>query len=256
VIPLEALDLAFLGAMAFFTAVLSAVVGMAGGIVLLTVMLLYLDPLEAIPLHGVIQLFSNGSRALIQRKHVNVSLTWRYGLLLLPAGWLGLKVAFSMPPDFTKALIGGFVLLATWRPGWLMLGTHPENTRPTLRFTALGGATGFLSVVIGATGPLIAPFFLNLGLTRQALVGTKAMCQMLGHIAKTILFGAVGFAFAANWLPLALMSVLVVAGTWAGSQVLDRVNERTFTMLYRTVLTLVAVRLLVWEGYKWLAAGA
>ena len=48
---------------AFATSILSAVVGMAGGITLLAVMLLFLEPLAAIPLHGVIQLVSNSSRA-------------------------------------------------------------------------------------------------------------------------------------------------------------------------------------------------
>ena len=44
--------------------------GLAGGMTLLGVMLLFYDPLVAIPLHGAIQLVSNGSRAWIQREHV------------------------------------------------------------------------------------------------------------------------------------------------------------------------------------------
>ena len=66
---MEGTDLAILSAVALATSVLSAVVGMAGGITLLSVMLLFLEPLAAIPLHGVIQLVSNSSRAVIQRRH-------------------------------------------------------------------------------------------------------------------------------------------------------------------------------------------
>ena len=51
------------------TSALSAVVGMAGGITLLAIMLLYMEPLVAIPLHAVVQLVSNGSRSLIHRRH-------------------------------------------------------------------------------------------------------------------------------------------------------------------------------------------
>lgn len=247
---MEALDLGLLVFAALATSVLSAVVGMAGGIVLLTIMLLYLDPLAAIPLHGVIQLVSNGSRAFIQRKHVDWALTWRYAALLLPAGALGLPVAYALPASLTKGLIGVFVLGATWRPGWLMLGAHPENARPRLRFFGLGAVVGFLSVVIGATGPLIAPFFLNLGLTRQALVGSKAACQMLGHLAKLVLFGVVGFAYGDWGLLLLSMSAAVIAGTWLGSRLLERVDERLFTWLFKGVLTAVALRLVLWEGWK------
>jgi uncharacterized membrane protein YfcA len=254
VTPLGPAELAVLGAAAFFTAMLSAIVGMAGGIILLSIMLLFLEPLVVIPLHGVIQLVSNSSRTYIQRSHVDWGIAWRYGLLLLPLGYLGLQVALAMPPNVTRVLIGVFVLVATWRPAWLMFGTHPEASDPHRRFLWLGGAAGFLGVTIGATGPLIAPFFLNLGLVRQAIVGTKAACQTLGHVAKIILYGAIGFAFG-DYLTLLLgMSVLVIAGTWVGSRLLDRVNERAFTILFRTALTLVALRLVLWDGARLLTS--
>ena len=156
--------------------------------------------------------------------------------------------ASEISPTVARALIGVFVLLATWTPGLLLLGGHPENISRERRFFALGTVVGAINVTVGATGPLIAPFFLNLGLPRQALVGTKAACQALAHSAKIVVFGLVGFAFASWALPLALLCAAVVAGTWLGSQVLGRVSEALFIRLYKTVLTLVALRLVLWEG--------
>jgi uncharacterized membrane protein YfcA len=245
---LEPLQLSVLAFAALLTSILSAIVGMAGGITLLAVMLLFLDPLVAIPLHGVIQLVSNGSRTWIQRRHVERGIVWRYALPLLPMGFIGLALAETLPPPLTRALIGVFVLVATWLPGLLLLGTHPERAEPSRRFLLLGCVVGVLNMTVGATGPLIAPFFLNLGLTRQALVGTKAACQTLGHLAKVAVFGLAGFAFLPHLTLLALLSLLVVAGTWIGSRLLDRVSETTFVNLYRAVLTLIAARLVLWEG--------
>jgi uncharacterized membrane protein YfcA len=244
-------DLAVLCALAFATAMLSAIVGMAGGIILLSFMLFYMEPLVAIPVHGAVQLVSNGSRTWIQRRHVDWEITWRYAILLLPLGYAGIQLALMLPADFTRFAIGLFVLAATWRPGWLVLGTHPEASERHRRFFTLGGVAGFLNVNIGATGPLIAPFFLNLGLERQAIVGTKAACQSLGHIAKILLYGLIGFAFGDYLLLLVLMSGFVVAGTWVGSHLLDRTNERTFTILFKTALTLAALRLVLVEGGRW-----
>jgi uncharacterized membrane protein YfcA len=247
---MPSVDLAILCAACLATSALSGMIGMAGGIVLLSVMLLFLDPLQAIPLHGVIQLVSNGSRTLAQRRDVDWHITGRYSLLLLPAGLVGVRVALGLPPELIKALIGAFALLATWRPAWL-------NLRPSgglQRFVWLGGAVGFLSSLIGATGPLIAPFFLDLGLSRQALIGTKAACQTLGHVSKTLVFGSVGFAFGAHVALLALLSLMAIAGTWLGTRLLDRVDEARFQRLYKTVLTLVALRLLVGELRALLAA--
>jgi uncharacterized membrane protein YfcA len=78
----EAQTLAILCVVALLTAVLSAVVGMAGGITLLSVMLLFMEPLTAIPVHGVVQLVSNGSRSIIQREHIDRGILWRYSVLL------------------------------------------------------------------------------------------------------------------------------------------------------------------------------
>lgn len=221
---------------------------MAGGIVLLSVMLLFLDPLEAIPLHGVVQLVSNGSRTWIQRDHVRWPILWRYATPLIPMGVIGLAIAQNLPPSLTRALIGVFVLAATWAPGLLLLGTHPEQAEPNRRFVLLGAVVGVINMTVGATGPLIAPFFLNLGLTRQALVGTKAACQAAGHLAKIVVFGVAGFAFGAWLAPLALLSAMVVVGTRLGSHLLEHVSERHFVLLYRTVLTVIALRLVLVEA--------
>ena len=244
-LPLDGVTLGLLGAVALATAMLSAIVGMAGGITLLSVMLLFLEPLVAIPLHGVVQLVSNSSRSVIQRRHLRWDIIWRYGVLLLPMGFAGLWLARALPPDSTRTLIGVFVLMATWAPGLLLLGTHPETANPHRRFFALGGVVGGLSITVGATGPLIAPFFLNLGLSRFALIGTKAACQTLGHLAKLVVFGVAGFAFGKWILLLGLLSACVVAGTWLGSRLLEKVNEVWFVRAYKTVLTLIAARLVL-----------
>ncbi|MAI27830.1 MAG: hypothetical protein CMN75_17535 [Spirochaeta sp.] len=225
------------------TSVISAIVGMAGGITLLAILLLFLDPLVAIPLHAIVQLISNGSRSLIHRNHIQWKILWPYLLPLLPLGWWSLGLAEKLPPDVARSLIGFFVLIATWRPGWLLLGTHPGHTNLKLRFFGLGVVVGFLNVTFGATGPLIAPFFLNLGLSRFQLIGTKAAGQMGSHIAKIIVFGVAGFAYR-EWAGLLFILCLsVVFGTWLGTRILGYVNEVWFVRLYRLVLTVIALSL-------------
>jgi uncharacterized membrane protein YfcA len=250
-------DVAVLGAIAFLTAMLSGMLGVAGGMILLSVMLLYLEPAATIPLHAAIQLVSNGSRVVIQRRHIDWRIAGHYSVLLLPAGWLGLLLLLRLPPDTTTLLIGAFVLLATWRSSWLLLGTHPEAVRPGRRFLLLGGVVGALNPIVGATGPLVAPFFLNLGIARQAVVGTAAACQALGHLAKVLLFtGVAGFALVEHAPLLAGLSALVVLGTWCGSRLLDHVDERAFVWLYKTALTAIALRLILPEAGRLLRQAA
>ncbi len=69
-----------------------------------------------------------------------------------------------------------------------------------------------------------------------------------------LIFGVAGFAFA-TYLPILVsMWLAVIVGTWVGSRLLERVDERSFDLLYRAALTLVALRLILWDGWKLVAA--
>jgi uncharacterized membrane protein YfcA len=247
--------LALLCAASVATGALSAVVGMAGGITLLALMLLFLDPMVAIPVHGAVQLVSNLSRTVAQREHVRWPLLLRFGAPLLPAAFAGLALSRAVPRGVAEIAIGVFVLIFTWRPAWLRFGGGRARAAvdPGRRLLAAGGVVGFFSTTVGATGPLMAPFFLRLGLDRRSLIGTQAACQTLQHLAKIVVFGAVGFAFR-DWLaPLAALAVTAIAGTWLGTRLLDRVNEDDFRALYTGVLTVIALRLVEGEALALLA---
>lgn len=236
-----------LAGVALGTSTVSAVVGMAGGILLLTVLLLYLDPLTAIPLHGVVQLVSNLSRAQLQRRHVQWRLVARFAWLLLPAGALGLLLAQRIPTGSARLGIAGFVLCATWAPRALRLAPPHSRSDPARRFVLAGALIGFANVLVGATGPLLAPFFLALAISREAVIGTLAACQTLGHLAKVALFGASGFAFTGYALPLLALCVASIAGSALGTRLLARTDQATFRRAVRVVLTVLASRL-AWQG--------
>jgi uncharacterized membrane protein YfcA len=229
------------------TAGVSAVLGMAGGIMLLAVLLLFLDPAIAIPIHALVQLISNSSRSVIHARSIRRDLLVPFVLLLLPAGALTLPLIQYAPADTLRLGIGAFVLVATWQPRWLLLGIDPERIPVRPRFALVGAGAGALGPLVGATGPFIAPFFLGLNLTRFELIGTKAACQAAGHVAKMLLFGIAGFAYS-EYLPLMLgMAAGVIAGTWLGTSLLKHIDDRRFTQLYKLALTAVALRL-VWSG--------
>ena len=249
------LEVAILTAAAFFTAILSAVLGMGGGMTLMVVMLQFLDPLLVIPLHGAVQLISNTSRVAIQRKHIRRGVVLCFAILLLPAGLLTLPLAKQIPRDGLRLAIGVLVLAFTWLPR-ARSSAESEAPVPTprLRFLGLGAGAGALNVTVGATGPLIAPFFLNLGLTRHEVIGTKAACQVCGHTAKLIVFGLAGFAFQEYLLPLSLLGLAVIGGTLVGSRLLNRVSERAFVRLYKTLLTLLALRIVLTGAWRLYAA--
>lgn len=232
---------------ALLTSCVSAVLGMAGGAMLLAVMLLYLDPIEAIPIHGLVQLASNTSRTVIHARVIRRDLLLPFALLVLPAGLLVLPLVQIAPANGLRLLIGIFVLVSTWRVRWIFLGLDPTRMSAGPRFAVLGAITGALSPLVGATGPFLAPFFLGIGLTRFELIGTKAACQAVTHLAKMVIFGLIGFSFIEHFPLMIGMVLAVIVGTSLGTRLLKGIDDARFIQLYKGALTLVAIRL-VWSG--------
>lgn len=229
------------GACALATSALTAVLGFGGGIVLLAVLVAFVDPLVAIALHAAIQLVSNGTRTIVRRRDVDWSVVWRTSLLLLPAGALTLPLARQAPEAALQALIAVAVLAATWLPEWFSRPIRPLGSGGWI---GLGAVVGALNPVVGATGPLIAPFFRAGTRDRLGFVGTFAASQVFGHLAKLVLFGVVGL-LPASQAPAAAAGIAgVIVGTWLGSRVLDRMPERRFDRLYLVAITVVAAWLL------------
>jgi len=226
-----------LGGVAVLTSVVSGVMGMAGGMLLLAVMLLRLEPAVAIPVHGIVQLVSNGSRAFFLRRQVRWHAVWRFAWPLLPGGALGMWLLAYVPPSGSRIAIGSFVLAATWLESFFSIAKGES----ALRVLPVGGAlVGFFSPLVGATGPLLGPFILALELGSQSTIATMASCQIFQHASKVLLFGARGFNPLAYALPCAVLCACAIVGSAIGTRLLDQIPERQFKTLVRLVLTALA----------------
>jgi uncharacterized membrane protein YfcA len=229
---------------AFVTAVVSGTIGMGGGIVLLAVMAQYFPPAVLIPLHGVIQLASNSSRVLYGFKHIERRVMARYAAGAAVGAALGSRVVVHLPESWYKLMLGLFLLAVTLLPS-------PKKARDfRFKWPVVGAGATFLSLIAGATGPLIAPFFLSETLDRRELVATKASCQIFTHLLKVSVFVAIGFALGPYLPLLGAMVAAVFAGNYLGNKViLHRVPERQFRLAFKALLLALSARM-VWLGAR------
>jgi uncharacterized membrane protein YfcA len=233
-------EVLLVGLTALGTSAVSAVLGFGGGVVLLALMLVFLDPLVAIPLHAAIQVASNGTRTIVRRHDVDWGIVARSSLLLLPAGALTVPLAEAAPEGALQIAIAVTVLATTWIP------ERTDLEVPALSPTGwigAGAVIGALNPLVGATGPLTAPLFRAATTTRQRFVGTFAGTAVTGHLAKLVLFGAAGLAPTGR-APMVVAGIAgVVVGTELGSHLLDRIDDARFRTLYLSTITLVALHL-------------
>ena len=234
-------------AAAFFSSIVSGMIGMAGGMLLLVIMSTFFTPATLIPLHGAVQLASNGSRSFYLRQHLNWSIIGIFAIGTFLGAAAGSQMIVDIPEPQYRMALGVFILLLTWMPKF--------NVEKKIKgkFFWLGSATGFISLFAGATGPFLAPFFLRENLNKEQLVGTKAACQILTHTAKMIVFAAIGFSFGPYWQLLLGMIIAVFAGNYIGKMLLGKLKQDQFVWIFKFVISALAIRLL-WLGVSAVAA--
>ena len=77
---------AFLVVVAFLTATLSGIFGMAGGLVLMGALALVLPVAACFVTHGILQLVANGWRAILHRQHIAWPILINYAIASIAAG--------------------------------------------------------------------------------------------------------------------------------------------------------------------------
>ncbi|MPZ38223.1 MAG: TSUP family transporter [Rhizobiales bacterium] len=208
------------------TSFLSGIFGMAGGMILIGVLLVLLPVQTAMVLHAVTQMASNGWRGLLWRKHVR----WRpvaffvSGCLLALTVWSLTRYVPSTPVALILLGVTPFLVKlfpADWQP-------NPESR---LQATAYGTVCMTLMLLTGVAGPLIDSFFLGSGkLDRREIVATKAMCQVIGHGLKLAYFGSI-IEQAGMLDPV--LAVLAIVSSMVGTTVAKRFLEMMSDGQYR-----------------------
>ena len=102
---------------------------------------------------------------------------------------------------------------------------------------------------VSATGSMISPFVAGASPDRHSCVATFAALMAMVHVTKLIAVGALGIAIGA-YVPLMLaMIATATLGNWCGGRVLNLITERRFRMVFRVLLSLLALRLL-WSAAR------
>ncbi|WP_328186444.1 sulfite exporter TauE/SafE family protein [Marinobacter sp. OP 3.4] len=228
-----------------FTSMVTAALGAGGGVMLLALMAMWIPPAAVIPVHGMIQLGSNAGRMTLAWRHID----WRVIAAFAPGVLLGAVagslVLVQLPPWAWQVTIALFVLYLCWGPKLPPLALGRSG------ILVASALTSFISLFVGATGPLVAAFIKQIHTERFTTVATFATAMTLQHLPKAVVFGFAGFVFR-DWIGfLAAMIACGFAGTWLGLRLLNRLGNRAFGQFFNILLTLLAMRLLWLAWLQW-----
>ena len=224
------------------TSAVTATFGIGGGVMLLGLMASLVPPAAVIPVHGMVQFGSNVNRALMTWRYIDLAARAYFAPGAFLGAWLASRVLIQVPLSVVQLSIAGFILLLCWGP------ELPKRSLGRVGTLFAATATTFISMFVGATGPLVAAFIKQQQVgERFGTVATFAAAMSLQHGPKAIIYGAAGFAFS-DWLGLILLMIAAGAvGTWLGLRMLGRLTNKRFGQVFKIVLTLLAARL-IWQA--------
>jgi uncharacterized membrane protein YfcA len=227
------------------TSFLSGIFGMAGGLILMGVLLALLPVPEAMALHAVTQMASNGWRGLLWWQHVR----WRAAAAFL----FGCAVAFVLWTfwRYVPSKSVAFLLLGVTP---FLVRVVPSDLKPDperlLHGTLYGAFCMTLMLLTGVSGPLIDTYFLGGGMERRQIVATKAVCQVFSHGSKFAYFGGLVDQAAGldPWMAgLAIAASMI--GTSLARPILDRLTDTQYRRWATHIITTIAVAYLAQGSY-------
>lgn len=238
--------LAIIGLTIVCSSFISGVFGMAGGMVLLGVLLHYFDVATGMILFSIIQLFANGWRVV----------QWRHYVLWPIFGWYVVGALISSAFMWLIALVPDKITV------YLMLGLMPfviellpAAMRPNIEWRGVpllsGIATTVIQILAGVGGLFLDIFFQKSSLDRKTTNATKAVAQTFSHVVRAVYFGTLA---GVGDLPLAWTApaiLLAIAGTSLAPYVIERMTDHGFRQWTRALI--LAISLLYLGRAAWLA---
>jgi uncharacterized protein len=239
-------SLALIGLTILISSFISGVFGMAGGMILLGVLLNYFDVPSAMILFSIIQFCANGWRALQWREYVLWPIFLAYGF--------GASVAFVAM--YTIAFVPNKTMV------YLSLGVMPfviealpRTMRPNIEWRGVPFITGVLTTVVqvlaGIGGLFLDIFFQKSTLDRKTTNATKATVQTLSHIVRASYFGSLsGLASVPKWA-IAPSILLAIGATSLAPLVIERMTDHGFRQWTRVIIFAVSIVYLFRGGTLW-----
>jgi uncharacterized membrane protein YfcA len=218
------------------TSFLSGLFGMAGGMILVGVLLAIMPVPAAMALHAVTQMASNGWRALLWRRNIRWIAVGAYalGCVLALLMWSAVRYVPSKPASLILLGVTPFIV-----------GLAPDNLRPNpeslVQGIFYGSACMTLMLLTGVSGPLLDSYFLGSRLGRREIVATKAACQVMSHGVKLVYFGGIIDEAASLDPVLVVCAVLAsVTGTTLAKRYLEAMSETMYRTWARRLIAMIA----------------
>lgn len=158
---------------------------------------------------------------------------------------LGARMFATLSADFLQILIG--LLLLSTVLQWNRDDTKSRFKVKAWHFAPMGLVVAFLSGLIGGVGPLMNSAYLNYGMSKESLLGTRSANAILLHITKIVSYAYFGYVTGEVLKYGILIGISSMIAVYFGKLILARISDLFFRKIVVASMVLSGV-LMLWKN--------
>ncbi|SCZ14218.1 hypothetical protein SAMN02927923_04531 [Microvirga guangxiensis] len=169
----------------------------------------------------------------------------KWGLPGAPlGGFLGAALFTTAPAEWLQIVVGLFLVstVLQYRFG------QKERTFDVAKWWFLPAEliTGFLDGLIRAVGPVMNTLYLNAGVTKERMVGTKTAVSLPTHLVKIGTYATLGAMSGQLWLFGLAAGAGALASNWLAKRLLKNMPELRFRAIVVGFMALSGI-VMIWQ---------
>ena len=206
--------------------VVSTLSGGGGALLLLPIVGFYLNPSVVAPVVNLGNMIGRPVRLFLFWKHIN----WKIVAYYVPSSILGAIVGglifVQLKADWIQLLLGIFLVSTVFQ---YRFGKRKSSFPMKVQyFIPLGFIVTLISTLFGATGAVLNPFYLNMGLIKETMIATKTANSFIAGIAQLSSYAFLGALSGELWWYGAIIGLGAAIGNVIGKNLLPKLSDEAF----------------------------
>ncbi|MGY6559809.1 MAG: sulfite exporter TauE/SafE family protein [Nitritalea sp.] len=236
---------------AFVVFILSTLTGGGASLLLMPLVAVVVGVKAVAPVMAISIGMSSTSKVLFFWRDID----WKLFAWLFPStiigSILGASLFASLSADFLQVLIGLLLISTVFQ--FNQKEKKPRFQIKAWHFAPMGLVVSFLSGLIGGVGPLMNSAYLNYGISKESLLGTRSANAIVLHITKIISYAYFGYVTGEVITYGLMIGVSSILAVYVGKKILARMSDLFFRKIVVASMVLSGV-LMLWKNRDYVVA--
>lgn len=206
--------------------VISTISGGGGSLILVPLLNWIIGVSHTAPVLNLGTFIGRPARLIIFWKHIHWKACLYYAPAAISGAMLGAWLFSNLKVQWLQIVVGIFLISNIWQ---FKFGKKETSFKMRLwYFIPLGVLVSVLGTIIGALGPVLNPFYLNLGLDKEKLIATKTANSFFMGISQLSSYTFFGLLTDQYWIYGIALGIGATIGNIVGKKFLSDMKSSSF----------------------------